>query len=150
MKLRFERSNRDGVEKAVRECFATDPDLLSFYHVEAPASLDDCVKRTLADAEKFDVTFRFYLVHVGRELAGYWGTEWDRYLNLIFVKPKFRTREFMEQFWDKIKVSMDGRFATAVYARNKPAVAFYSRHGTKLKEFEMHGQPCISFTFENE
>lgn len=148
--MRIELSNRQSVPGAVRECFATDPELLEKWHIAAPGTLDQCVEKTAKDAEGFDLSFRFYLAFVGEELVGYWGTEWDRYLNLIFVKPNYRKPNFMKDFWKYIKRSMNGRFATAVYARNLPAIGFYSKHGKKIQEFQIHGHPAVSFTFEKE
>lgn len=140
------------IEAAIRECFASDPDLLSQWHIAAPASLDVCVGKTLHDIETtFDrPSFRFYRAYEGDKLVGYWGTEFGQYINLIFVKPEFRRREFMREFWDAVECSLEPTFFTAVYAKNLPAVKFYSKLGTKTKEFVVDSHKAASFKFSKD
>lgn len=140
------------VKDALAECFPTDQDLLSFWHIAAPASAEECVARTLEDIHR-DCdrgTFKFYRTYIDQELAGYWGTEFNKYINLIFVKPKFRNVAFMQKFWTAMTDSLDTPFYTAVYEKNSPAVSFYTARKGKPKKQELAGKKAIIFEFDKE
>lgn len=147
-----QESPRSTVEESVRECFATDRDLLKRWHVEAPANLEKCVARTVTDIDQAGDDFRFFRVFIKNRirsvLAGYWGTEGSNYLNLIFVKPKYRNRWFMRDFWDAIQASLESPFRTVIYAKNEQAITFYMNRGSKVKEFIHNGRPVVAFEFE--
>ena len=138
------------IRDLVRRCFATDPDLLNRWHIAAPATLEQCVEKTMRDVDSFDESFRFYLIFSGENLVGYFGTEFGNYLNLIFVKPEFRNSDFMPEFWASICKQMQKPFATAVYSKNKPAISFYSKRGRKVADFKANGHEATSFVFEKD
>jgi len=144
--------NSNHLEAAIRECFASDSALLSTWHIEAPTSLEQAVSRTINDVETtFDLSsFNFYEVYEGPELAGYFGTEFGKYVNLIFVKPEFRNSGFMKEFWTAVEDSVESPFYTAVYSKNTPAIEFYRKHGEKIKDFEIDGKKLIAFKFEKK
>lgn len=143
--MRIERSHDVG--SALFECFATDPELLSRWHIAAGSGLEGCVERTLRDVDAFDPSFRFYRAYEGDELVGYWGVEFGNYINLIFVKPTYRTREFMPRFWRELEATVADPFFTAVYAKNEPATRFYARQGEIFKTTEHEGHGIVVFRF---
>lgn len=146
------RQDNKDLRSALRECFKSDPELLEKWHIAAPADLDACVEKTVEDAKAFDPgSFKFYRVFNKHEIVGYWGTEHGSYINLIFVKPKHRTPEFMKMFWDAIQQSLvSDKFATAVYAKNKPAIQFYKKFGRVSEHIEFDGHPVVLFEFHKE
>lgn len=136
---------------AVSECFATDVELIKKWHIGSGSGLNACIDRTMNDVAKyFDSSFRFYKVYERGELAGYWGTEFGKYLNLIFVKPKFRNSDFLNNFWHSIKESVSNPFTTAIYAKNKPAISFYIKHGKIIDNFQMDGNEVVLFEFNKD
>lgn len=147
--------NRELVGPAVRECFATDKELLSQWHVAAPADLDACTERTMSDLSGTsfaDPSFVFHRAYEGGELAGYWGSELNgSYLNLIFLKPAFRTGAFKTEFWRAIEQSMKSPFTTAVYLRNQPALSFYSKRCVeKFPHLLPSGDRAVVFQFNSK
>lgn len=138
------------IRESINECFDTDRELLERWHIAAPASLITCVDRTMRDVGQFDDTFKFYPFYEESELAGYWGTEFGNYINLIFVKPTFRHADFMKRFWAKVQASLDSPFTTAVYSKNKPAIEFYEKLGERLREFEIAGNKVTVFKFNKD
>ncbi len=138
------------VRQSIEECFATDQDLLDQWHIESGNGLENCVDRTMRDVAKFDHSFKFFTVHEGNSLVGYWGIEFGQYINLIFVKPGFRTKDFMAKFWDEIKKSVCEPFYTAVYSKNIPAIRFYGKLGKELGSIRIEGNPAILFEFNKE
>lgn len=138
------------VRAAVAECFASDPDLIKRFHIAAGEGLAACIERTMRDVSTFDRSFQFHRVYDGDELVAYWGTEYGRYVNLIFVKPSHRTREFMSRFWRRVQESVGNPFYSAVYTKNLPAVDFYRKRGGAMETFKHDGQWMTAFTFRNE
>lgn len=148
--IRVEAGTHD-LEPTIRECFGRDPELLAKWHIEAPASLDICVSRTMSDVEEtFDLSsFQFYRIFDDQKLVAYFGTEFGAYINLIFVDPAYRTPSFMQNFWKIIKEHVKNPFFTAVYTKNAPAVSFYTKLGSKIKDAETPSGTVSIFTFEN-
>lgn len=146
--MRIERGTHNMAE-SIRECFASDPALTAKWHIAAPGTVDECVNRTMQDIETtFDLnSFRFYRAYSGDELIGYWGTEFGQYVNLIFLKPSYRTTEYREKIWSEIEKTVAPKFYTAVYSKNLPAVKFYSARGTKIAECCLKSNNVTMFEF---
>lgn len=137
----------DEVRAAVAECFASDPILIESFHVASGQGLRACIDRTMRDVAQFDPTFQFFTISDGSELVAYWGTEFGRYINLIFVKPSHRNSQFMKKFWAKVQESVGDPFYSAVYTKNFPAVDFYRKRGGAMETFEYQGHWMTAFTF---
>lgn len=138
------------VKEAVTECFTSDPDLLEKWHIAAPGTLDECVSKTMKDVEKLDDSFKFYTVIVDGSLVGYWGTQFGKYINLIFIKPLFRCKSFVTKFLKEICDRMPDEFLTAVYEKNEPAVRFYAKLAQSIVPMTAHGHPIFLFRFRKE
>jgi len=110
-------------------CFGSDQDLLDNFHVEAPADIETCVKRTLTDMEGWN-TFKFYALNSGGQLAGFFGKEeinGVKYLTSFFLKPEFRTEEYKKEFWRCVKENIGDDFCTGIYKKNVRADKFLSK-----------------------
>lgn len=138
------------VRDAVTECFASDTPLIEHYHVYAGRGLRACIEKTMHDVARFDRSFEFYPVHQDSKLVAYWGTEFGRYVNLIFVKPDYRRSSFLKGFWKQITDSVSPTFYAGLYKKNTPAIRFYSRHGKIIESFEHDGHPMVVFKFDKE
>lgn len=138
------------VRAAVVECFATDPTLIARYHVDSGQGLEACIERTMDDVAGFDPSFRFFTVREGGRLVAYWGTEWGRYINLIFVKPSHRNRNFMRSFWKHVQDSVETVFYAGVYEKNQPAIQFYQKLGQVVGKTTHRGNSIVAFKFKKE
>ena len=113
----------------LRECFATDADLLSTWHVCAGQGLEACVKKTHRDLGKANATV-FEITDDG-ERVGYFGKEIAgrfQFLTGFFVKPQFRTKEKMREFWALVLSEFNGTFLVGLYKKNKPAIEFIEKN----------------------
>ena len=150
MELEIRIKDASEIKSIMQECFAADKDLLNKWHISAPASLEVCVEKTFNDMKKVDSSFQFFVAFVQGTLVGYWGVESGCYMNLIFVKPEYRNKEFLTLFWNEIEARMGDRFYTAIYSKNKPANDFYSKLGTTIDTFELDGHPAVIFMFNKK
>jgi hypothetical protein len=146
----IQSKNKEEMANLIKECFATDKALIENWHIAAPASLEECVERTVSDMKYADPSLQLFAAYENSELAGYWGVEHGYYINLIFVKPQYRNKEFMREFWKEITKDMPNLFCTAIYSKNKPAAAFYSKLGKKTEDFTHEGNQVSRYIFEKE
>lgn len=119
----------------LEECFATDLDLLNRYHIEAPAILSTCVKRTYDDLMACD-DIVFYKVFENNNLIGYFCKEKDKYDNKyltgFFLKPVYRKSEYVKRFWDIVDKEIGEDYLIGLYEKNSRAVKFVERGGGEV------------------
>jgi len=116
-------------DNTIRQCFATDEELLSKWHISAPASVEKCTERTVSDLQN-TINFNFYRLMEGDEMAGFFGTEVVNgvsFCTSFFLKPKFR--HMKKEFWNEVVKKTGNTFLTAIHPKNKRASAFLSKHG---------------------
>lgn len=138
--------NRD-IKEVLQECFSTDKDLISTYHIESGSNLDICVDRTAQDLSLADESFKLFLIYQDNELAGFFGKEHDNYLTTIFVKPSYRSRSAMEKIWEIISSHFISDYYTAIYSKNTRAASFYSRNGVCIDTFNVGTDEALAFKF---
>lgn len=132
----------------IKQCYSEDPELLEKYHVLAPDTLENCSKDTYNILEKWCKDF--YIVFNDTELIGYFGkhTEIDLdVLSTIYVRPKFRKKEFMGNFWKLINNSFDKEFYTGIYKKNTRCADFYRKFAKTEKEQMIDGKDALIFKF---
>lgn len=151
----------DNYLPVIQDCFKTDQELIDKWHVEAPATLDKCVRRTFADLHNCESLKMFELRSTSDdtdELAGFFGTEYvyDKkieehlsFLTSFFVKPKYRTRDFMDFFWTCVELETKENFFTAIYSGNIRAQKFLEKKGMKLIETKEIGNNKSALIFSN-
>lgn len=144
--MRIETGTQN-LDATIRECYASDPAYLDKWCDGAPCTLlDDAVSRTIRDIESRAAipSFKFYRAHTGKELAGFWGVDLGRYIDIIYVKPEFRCGEF----WDAIEGSVETMFFSTIDSKNKPALEFFAKYGIRVKErTNGQGYPETTFAF---
>lgn len=122
--------------------YETDKDLLNIYHIEAPNTAEVCAERTLADLK--DSNVEIHLINKNNEIIGYYGIEkngWINNLTGFFLKPEFRTKENIIDFWNKVDNNFDRDYYIGVYPKNIRVIEFLNK---KTKEkYESNG--CIFF-----
>lgn len=76
---------------------------------------------------------KFHVIYNNEELVGYFGKEVvndSLFLTGFFIKPKFRTKKFIKEFWDNVNTEFNNKnFYCAIYEKNIPAVNFLKRNG---------------------
>lgn len=136
------------------QCFASDMELVSKWHVSAGKGICTCVNDTLAEMMGCDKITVFVLKNqFTGETSGYFGIEeylGDFWLTGFFLKPEYRTPEYRIQFWQQIWKSAfkcglspdDGAaLFSCVYAKNEPANKFLSKHGKLFREKKDAAEP---------
>lgn len=121
-------------KEILTELLATDKDLLSIYHIEAPNTVEVCVNRTFNDLQ--DAKVEVILIKENEEVIGYYGIEKGIYNNLtgFFLKPNFRTKEQIIKFWNEIDKNFDKDYFVGIYKKNIPAIKFLKKKSTTIYE----------------
>ena len=121
----------------ITECFSTDQELLTTFHIKAPATLQECVDDTF-DKITNEKYFEFYsLRNDENELVGYFGKENDNQINFLtsfFVIPKFRCGETRSEFWRIVLSFVGCRFLCGIYDKNIRAMKFLGHQGKVIIE----------------
>lgn len=129
MKMNKTLVNTDQIFDLVVNCYQTDSDLISKFHV-TPGNLSECVDRTVSDFISNGVNV--YKVEKGGDLVGYFG-QIDNYLNGFFILPKYRANH-KKEVWDLISSHFDNDFKTAIFAKNYRASKFLKANGCILEQ----------------
>jgi hypothetical protein len=117
----------------LKECFESDPILLEKFHIYAGQGLDACVNKTYQDLQEMNVTL--FKIEKNSELVGYFAKELfdsKEYLTGFFIVPKFRTKEFKNEFWNLIKKEFKPSFFCGLFEKNIPANKFIKSNGGKI------------------
>ena len=112
----------------IKECFSSDPELISTWHIEAGTSVDNCTIKTCKDLEEAEVTV--YALQKDNKVVGYFGIEkleWLHCMTGFFIKPEYRTKEVVKEFWSVVDNSFEDDYYVGLYKKNTPAVAFLRR-----------------------
>lgn len=123
------------IEQIVKDCWASDEEPLSKYHVCAGQGLDKCVGSTInVLLNNTDKSFKFYKVIVENELFGFFGAEdiMDGFLTTFFVMPKYRTKEWLEHYTDMIDGLFGKQYHTSIYDHNTRAEQWLLKTGFKM------------------
>lgn len=117
------------------DLFSTDSDLLCKYHVLAPNTAEVCAERTLNDMKEANVII--HLIEKNDEIIGFYGIEKNKLYNNLtgfFLKPKYRTKEHITDFWNKVDANFDKDYYVGVYSKNTRAIEFLSKKTTTKYE----------------
>lgn len=119
----------------LKECYESDSNLLSEWHVEAGNGLDRCVERTLEDFSKCGEDFKFFVIREEGELFGYFGTECidgNSFLTGFFIMPKYRNDAGHNKFWSEVKNQIHNNFFVGIHDKNTPAKKFLEKSGGRV------------------
>lgn len=118
------------ISTLILECFATDTELLEKWHIEAPASLEICAAKTTKDL--LDLKVSVYCIEKHNKVIGYFGKEIvddNQFLTGFFIKPEYRTKNNIKEFWNKVNTIMGGTsFFCGIYKKNKRAYNFLMKN----------------------
>lgn len=112
-------------------CYQTDSDLTSKFHILAPASLSSCIDRTVSDLMFNDVNV--YKLTDGDEFIGYFGDIGSEWLTGFFVMPSKR-KSHSVKVWETIKSHFNGEFKTSIFAKNTRAAKYLKKNGCIVGE----------------
>jgi hypothetical protein len=111
--------------------FSTDTELLSKYHILAPASAEVCAERTYNDLVSHDVNI--HLIKKDGEVIGFYGIEKNAYTNCLtgfFLKPEHRNKEQITDFWSQVDSNFDKDYYIGVFSKNDKAIKFLTKKTT--------------------
>lgn len=118
----------------ISECFESDPELIEKWHIEAGSSLENCINRTFNDLNKFNVTF--YKLNIDNKLVGYFGVEGNSFLTGFFLKPEFRTKKYILEFWNIVDSKFDNSYMIGIFQKNQRASAFLRKKASSFFEYD--------------
>jgi hypothetical protein len=114
------------------ECFASDKELITKWHI-ASGKLEDCVERTFKDMA--DAKIEMFKLIEDNKCVGYFGLEGDSFLSGFFLKPEFRSKKDINNFWNIIDNVFDNKpYYSGVYLKNTRAIKFLSKKGRVVLE----------------
>lgn len=121
------------------ELISTDPELLNIYHIEAPNTAEICADRTIRDLKT--ANSYVYTIDETGETIGYYGIERGfsiDYLTGFFIKPKYRTKERIIDFWKEVESKFEKEFYVGVYKKNTRAIKFLNKKTNEKYEATDH------------
>lgn len=137
------------IHSHIEAMFPLDKDLSDKYHVSSGSNVQACIERTKFDLSFVDKSNKFYVLYNGDEEIGFFGKEFDNYLNTLFIVPAYRNKEIMPAIWNTIKSSFTKPFYTALYSKNNRAIEFYKKNGGSVeKTFSFCNEPAVMIRFE--
>lgn len=122
-------------ESVLKECFMLDEELINKYHIFAGRGLDACVQKTAEDMRQFS-NYVLYVIKQDETIAAFFGREkigGALFMTGFCIKPEFRTKEFIGNFWDAVKNNIaQYNVYASIYKKNIPAQKFLSRKGSAV------------------
>lgn len=106
----------------ILDCFNSDPELIQKWHIESNSSLENCVNRTYTDLKKYKVNF--YKLSIENTLVGYFAIENNKFLTGFFLKPEFRTKDYIIDFWNIVDNKFDNSYMIGIFKKNEKARNF--------------------------
>jgi hypothetical protein len=140
----------ENFDDVVHSCYSEDPILIASYHDQAGMTLNGCVSDTIEVLRESGT--KFFVMKEDNEVVGYFGSAvrdfgWN-ILSTIFVRPKYRNRESLKEFWDIINNYFESKvFLTFIYSQNAPADRFFSRHCNLKEKISQDDKHLIMFKF---
>lgn len=132
----------------LNECFSEDEELLNKYHIEAPASLSTCVEKTHLDLQNAQV--QFYTLLNNDKLIGYFGMETGTFLTGFFIKPEYRNKEIIKEFWNIVNNKFNNKeFYCGIYKKNERAMKFLEKNNGRLW-MEIPESNAVFFVFNEK
>lgn len=119
-------------QELLTKLFATDPELLSKYHILAPNSAEVCAERTFKDLQDSKVVV--HLIEQNGEVIGYYGIEGTAFLTGFFLTPENRTPAMIELFWGKVNKHFNKDYFVGLYTKNTRAIKFMNKKTTEKYE----------------
>lgn len=66
-------------------------------------------------------------------------TDGKQVLNGFHVLKEYRNKEFLTEFWDIVKLHMQGTIYTGIYCKNEPAIKSLMKAGFVMNNLVLHG-----------
>lgn len=118
----------------IKECFSTDPELLSTWHIESGKGIDSCTIRTCKDLADADV--EIYALELDNKVIGYFGVELDLFMSGFFIKPEHRNKEVIKEFWSVVDDHFEDEYMVGLYKKNTPAIEFLKKKTPSYYELD--------------
>lgn len=112
----------------ILDCFSSDKALTEKWHIVSGSGLENCVDRTTNDLKEFKVVF--YKLTENEKLVGYFGIENGTHLTGFFIKPEFRNKEIIKEFWNIVDSKFNSTYMVGIFKKNIPAKRFLEKRTT--------------------
>lgn len=109
----------------ILECFSTDKDLIEKWHIVSGSGLENCTNKTVDDLKEFKVNV--YKLTQDNKLIGYFGIENNTHLTGFFIKPEFRNKEIIQEFWNIVDSKFNNTYMIGIFKKNVPAMKFLEK-----------------------
>lgn len=128
----------EDILNVIERNFKTDKELLDYYHISAPCDEKKAAKKTVSDLKDTQEDFAFYILKESEKEVGFYGKETykdQRFLTSFFIRPEFRKKEYVEQFWNEVRDKVGaGSYYTGIYSKNTRAAKFLHNNGEMIME----------------
>lgn len=117
----------------VKLSYAGDNELFEKFH---PAKSDEqgSIENTLQMVEDIDRLYRctYYQINWNKNAIGYF-IIFKGFLYSFCINIKYRRKEVLVSWWDKVKSVLGKAFTTMLYTENFRAIAFVMKQGMKIR-----------------
>jgi hypothetical protein len=138
------------IHNIITDCWVYDNELIDKWHIKAGSGFRECVKDTMNTLiNETNDTFEFIVLvdKSDKNVIGFFASELIKYLDYdkvyhlttFYVKPAYRTREFMTTYSNDISDNIRERtinsissfWLSTVWVKNKKATSWFKRLGGK-------------------
>lgn len=141
----FEVHNR---EEIVRFFYEQESDVWQRETHKRGGTLEENIKSTLDTV----IPDKMFVVCSEGEVAGFFTTfsnEQGQALDAFHIGKKFRSKDFIPQFWSKVKKQFNGDFATGIYEKNEAAINHLLKQGFIIQnKIEMDGEKIVFLIYK--
>lgn len=119
-------------EKIVAYFYVGESEMWHKWVHKRAGTVEQNIKDTL---DSISESSEMYVVKCGDEVAGFFvkHTELLNYLEGFHILRKYRTKEFLLEFWRIVKQEFGSSFETGLCSKNKPAIDHLVRQGFVIK-----------------
>lgn len=118
------------IKKIITECFGSDNNYIK-YHWASDKGLESCIEITFNELKDLE-NYSFFEVYNEDKLIGMFGVDENVVLNPFFIKPEFRKKEYVKDFWNLVKNELNKTFLVGLYTKNEPVIKFFLKNGGKI------------------
>lgn len=123
--------SKNEIFDVIVNCYQSDRDLISKFHVVSGSGLSSCVDRTVSDFINNDINI--YSISDNNQFIGYFGESEGKFLNGFFIMPE-RRKSHKNKVWKMIQSHFNNDFKAAIYSKNSRAVKFLTNNGGILED----------------
>lgn len=126
--IRLKKISLHQINDMIKLSYHNDTDLFEKYHLPLlmPIKEEDAAKVTfemIKDASKMKQLCNYKVLYNNLPI-GYVTTFDNNFLYSYAINPKYRKKDILIDWWEKVKDELDDKFQTVIYANNERAIGF--------------------------